>query len=98
MKQTCQNPSEARQARRVTSAPKNKEIFPLTAFIPEDAVVREKRARVHFTGEVQRGGEASCGTRSMSLLNMSADKNMGYCRFQNPKVISLFPEGTSIYV
>lgn len=56
MSQTHQNPSKARQARWARSALQEQSSNFLSAFVPKDPAVREKRVRVHFTGEGLRGG------------------------------------------
>lgn len=69
MSQTHQNPSKARQARRARSALEEQSSNFLSAFVPKDPTVREKRVRAHFTG----------GRSSVCLLNTSAGKSMGHC-------------------
>lgn len=87
MSQTHQNPSKVRQARRAKRALEEQSSHFLSAFVPKDPAVREKRVRVHFTGEGQRGGRgravALWCSLSLCLLNASADKSMGHCCIQH---------------
>lgn len=62
MSQTHQNPSKARQTRRAKSTLEEQSSSFLSAFVPRDHAVREKRVRVHFTGQGQ-----GCGTLTLSV-------------------------------